>query len=96
MSKSSAKMLLAGITGLAAGVAIGLLFAPAKGSKTRKRLKKKLMSLADTIGDGVTDKLGAFKSVFASDEEEGDEDDEEAEAEDGSQKSEVRSLKSED
>ena len=74
MSSSSSKVLLAGIAGLAAGVAIGLLFAPAKGSKTRKRLKKKLMSLADTIGDGVTDKLGAFKSVFASDEEEGDED----------------------
>jgi gas vesicle protein len=75
MSKSSSKVLLAGITGLAAGVAIGLLFAPAKGSKTRKRLKKRLMSLADFIEDDVNDKLGALKSAFAGQEEEEEDDD---------------------
>jgi len=75
MSKSSSKVLLAGITGLAAGVAIGLLFAPAKGSKTRKRLKKRLMSVAETIEDDVTDKLGALKSVFSGEEEEDEEED---------------------
>ena len=75
MSKSSSKVLLAGITGLAAGVAIGLLFAPAKGSKTRKRLKKRLMSLADFIEDDVNDKLGALKSVFAGRRGRRDEDD---------------------
>jgi gas vesicle protein len=75
MAKSSSKVLLAGITGLAAGVAIGLLFAPAKGSKTRKRLKKRLMSLAETIEDDVTDKVGALKSVFSGEEEEDEEED---------------------
>ena len=75
MAKSSSKVLLAGITGLAAGIGIGLLFAPAKGSKTRKRLKKRLMSLADFIEDDVSDKLGALKSAFANEEEEDDEDD---------------------
>jgi len=75
MAKSSSKVLLAGITGLAAGVAIGLLFAPAKGSKTRKRMKKRLMSLAETIEDDVTDKLGALKSVFSGEEEEDEEED---------------------
>jgi gas vesicle protein len=73
MSKSSSKVLLAGIAGLAAGVAIGLLFAPAKGSKTRKRLKKKLMNLAEIIEDDVNDKLGALKSVFAGEQEEEEE-----------------------
>ena len=73
MAKSSSKVLLAGITGLAAGVAIGLLFAPAKGSKTRKRLKKRLMNLAEIIEDDVTDKLGALKSVFSGEEEEEEE-----------------------
>ena len=67
--------MLAGITGLAAGIAIGLLFAPAKGSKTRKRLKKRLMSLADFIEDDVNDKLGALKSAFAGQEEEEEEED---------------------
>lgn len=44
---SSSKVFLAGIAGLAAGIALGVLFAPAKGTKTRKRLKKKIMSIAD-------------------------------------------------
>ena len=73
MSNSSSKVLLAGIAGLAAGVAIGMLFAPARGSKTRKRLKKRLMSLAETIEDDVNDKLVALKSVFAGEEEEEEE-----------------------
>lgn len=73
MAKSGSKVLLAGIAGLAAGVAIGLLFAPAKGSKTRKRLKKRLMNLAEIIEDDVTDKLGALKSVFAAEDEEEEE-----------------------
>jgi gas vesicle protein len=75
MSTSSSKVLLAGITGLAAGVAIGLLFAPVKGSKTRKRLKKRLMSMADFIEDDVSNKLGALKSAFANEEEEDEEED---------------------
>ena len=75
MSTSSSKVLLAGITGLAAGIAIGLLFAPAKGSKTRKRLKKRLMSMADFIEDDVSNKLGALKSAFANEEEEDEEED---------------------
>jgi gas vesicle protein len=73
MSKTSTKVLRAGITGLALGVAIGLLFAPAKGSKTRKRLKKKLMNVAEIIEDDVTDKFGALKSVFAGEQEEEEE-----------------------
>lgn len=44
---SSSKTFLAGVAGLAAGLAIGMLFAPAKGTKTRKRLKKRIMGLAD-------------------------------------------------
>lgn len=81
MAKSSSKVLLAGIFGLATGVAVGLLFAPAKGSKTRKRLKKRLMSLAETIEDDVTNKLGALKSVFSGEEEEEEEGDAQTEGE---------------
>lgn len=70
MSKSNSKVLLAGITGLAAGVAIGLLFAPATGLKTRKRLKKRLMNLADFFEDEVVDKISALHSIFTTEEEE--------------------------
>ena len=75
MAKSKSKVLLAGIIGLAAGVAIGLLFAPTKGSKTRKRLKKRLMNLDEIIEDDVTDKVGALKSAFSGEEEEEEEED---------------------
>lgn len=81
MAKSSSKVLLAGITGMAAGIAVGLLFAPAKGSKTRKRLKKRLMRMAESIEDDVTNKLGALKSVFSGEEEEEEEGDAQTEGE---------------
>ena len=70
MSKSSSKVLLASLFGLAAGVCIGVLFAPAKGSKTRKRLKKKIMNAADNMQDDISGKLDALQSVFSQEEEE--------------------------
>jgi len=65
MAKSSSKIVLAGLAGLAVGIAAGILIAPGKGSKTRKRLKKKFrktkelfqqIDFADTIND--------LKSIF--------------------------------
>lgn len=69
MAKSGSKLLLAGMVGLAAGIGIGMLFAPAKGSKTRKRLKKRIMGFADMMQDDLSDKINAMKSVFGSEEE---------------------------
>ncbi len=68
MAKSGSKMLLAAAVGLAAGIGVGMLIAPAKGSKTRKRLKKRIMGIADMMQDDLSEKLNAFKSAFASDE----------------------------
>jgi gas vesicle protein len=76
MAKTTSKVLLAGFAGLAAGLAIGLLFAPAKGSKTRKKLRKRLVNLAQVIEDDVTGKLGALKSVFSGEKDEEEEEDE--------------------
>lgn len=45
MANSGSKIILAAIAGVAAGIGIGMLIAPAKGSKTRKRLKKRIMGL---------------------------------------------------
>ena len=39
--KNSAKILTALAAGIAAGSALGILFAPEKGSSTRKRISKK-------------------------------------------------------
>ena len=61
--------MLATIIGVAAGIGIGMLIAPAKGSKTRKRLKKRIMGFADMMEDDLSDKLNAFKSAFSNEED---------------------------
>ena len=54
-------MLAAAIVGLAAGIGIGLLIAPQKGSKTRKRVKKKILQMADYLEDELNGKLHDLK-----------------------------------
>lgn len=68
MAKTGSNALLAGIFGLAAGIGIGMLIAPAKGSKTRKRLKKRIMGFADLVEDGLSEKLSAMKSALGGEE----------------------------
>lgn len=46
---SSGKVVLALLAGAAAGAALGILFAPAKGSETRKELTGKGQELKDSI-----------------------------------------------
>ena len=70
MAKSGSKVLLAALIGVAAGIGVGMLIAPSKGSKTRKRLKKRIMGIADMMQDDLSEKVNAFKSAFASDEKE--------------------------
>lgn len=72
MAKSGSKIALAAIIGVAAGIGIGMLFAPAKGSKTRKRLKKRIMGFADLMQDDLTEKINAFKSAFAHKDDDGE------------------------
>lgn len=70
MANSTSKLMLAALAGLAAGIGVGMLIAPAKGSKTRKRLKKRIMGIADLMQDDLSEKLNALKTAFASDEKE--------------------------
>lgn len=70
MANSGSKVLLAALVGVAAGIGIGMLIAPAKGSKTRKRLKKRIMGLADMMQEDLSDKVNAFKSAFSGGEDE--------------------------
>jgi len=72
MSKSGSKVLLATLVGVAAGIGIGMLIAPAKGSKTRKRLKKRIMGIADFLQDDLSEKINAFKSAMQPEEREED------------------------
>lgn len=50
------RKIIAGIlTGVAAGAVLGILFAPNKGSKTRKKITAKGNSLADSLKDKFTE-----------------------------------------
>lgn len=53
----NSKVLIGLLTGLAAGAALGLLFAPEKGSETRDRLNQSIKDLADTIKDKAADEI---------------------------------------
>jgi gas vesicle protein len=59
------KVVLALIAGLAAGAALGVLFAPEKGTETRDKLSESLNSLTDSIKETAAaeiEKLNSLKS----------------------------------
>lgn len=51
----SGKVALGVLTGLAAGAALGILFAPNKGTKTRRRLIGSAKDMAADIGQKIKD-----------------------------------------
>jgi gas vesicle protein len=54
---TNGKAILAVLAGIAAGAALGMLFAPDKGSDTRKVISKKGEDLADALNDKIDDKF---------------------------------------
>jgi gas vesicle protein len=60
MGNSNNKLLAALLTGAAIGGALGILFAPDKGSETRKKIADKSSDLTGT----VKDKFGAIVNKF--------------------------------
>ncbi|HCE57852.1 MAG TPA: hypothetical protein DER09_08540 [Prolixibacteraceae bacterium] len=58
---SSGKVVLGLLAGVAAGALAGILFAPAKGSKTRRRILKKGEDYAGDLKDKFDELLEMFK-----------------------------------
>ena len=61
---SSGKVLLGVLAGAAAGALAGILFAPAKGSKTRKKILKKGEDYSDALKEKLNDFLEVITEKF--------------------------------
>ena len=59
----NSKVVIALLAGLAAGAALGLLFAPEKGSETRDKLSQSLKDLGDSIKDKAADEINNLTSL---------------------------------
>lgn len=56
--KDNSNVLAALLAGLAAGAALGILFAPERGVETRDKLNDSLKNLSDSIKDRAADEIG--------------------------------------
>jgi gas vesicle protein len=65
MKKMKANKIALGVLGgLAAGAVVGILFAPAKGADTRKKIQQKGTDYADNLKDKFENLSGALKSNY--------------------------------
>jgi len=63
---STGKILFGVLAGIAAGAVLGILFAPAKGSKTRKKIAKKGIDFADELSEKLKDFMEEMTEKFDS------------------------------
>ena len=60
----SGKVLLAGLAGVAAGAVLGILFAPEKGSRTRKQILNRGTDYADDIKEKFEDIIDSITQKY--------------------------------
>lgn len=70
---STGRVLLGVLAGVAAGAALGILFAPDKGSNTRSKIASKSDDYVDNLKGKFNDFLGSITERFDSAVEEGEE-----------------------
>jgi gas vesicle protein len=63
---STTKTLLGFVAGAAVGAALGILFAPDKGTETRRKISEQSNDLADNLKGKFTDLVDGVKEKFSS------------------------------
>ena len=63
---SSSKILLGFLAGAAAGAALGILFAPDKGTETRRKISEKSQDMANSLKDNFNEFVDGIKDKFSS------------------------------
>ncbi len=61
---STGKLVLGVLAGIAAGAALGILFAPDKGSETRKKIARKGSDTAEDLKEKFDELLSALNDKF--------------------------------
>jgi gas vesicle protein len=71
---SKSNVLIAAVAGLAVGIGLGMILAPERGSKTRKKISNKIRDIADSLEEGIPGAIEEFRNIIKKDN--GDPDDE--------------------
>lgn len=61
---SASKIITGTLVGVAAGVVIGLLFAPDKGSETRRKISQKYNDLGDSLKEKYNDLVEGIREEY--------------------------------
>jgi gas vesicle protein len=70
---SSSKILLGFLVGAAAGAVLGILFAPDKGTETRRKISEKSHDMANSLKDNFNDFVDGVRDKFSSVKDEAEE-----------------------
>jgi gas vesicle protein len=62
---NASKILLSFVTGAAIGAALGILFAPDKGTETRRKISEKSNDMANSLKDNFNDFVDGMKDRFS-------------------------------